>query len=261
MGPFHVVGAADWDCAFSPDDQERAAGALEGGQVLVFPSLAYSVSADGRRFLTPAVLHKSKNVSYDPATGRVGGSACTGADAEALRRLMAGFGGRAQALLRRLLPAYRDGLRVGRTSLRPAEVRGRATSWRKDDTRLHVDSFPSQPTRGRRILRVFSNVNPEGRPRRWRVGEPFAAVAGRFWPRLRRPLPGAGAVLRLVGATKATRTHYDHYMLRLHDAMKADADYQRSAGQVVHDFPAGSTWACFTDQVSHAALAGQHQFE
>ena len=50
-------------------------------------------------------------------------------------------------------------------------------------------------------------------------------------------------------------------MLQLHDAMKADQDYQRRAEQVVHDFPAGSTWVCYTDQVSHAALAGQHQFE
>ncbi len=50
-------------------------------------------------------------------------------------------------------------------------------------------------------------------------------------------------------------------MLQLHDAMKADMDYQQRAEQIVHDFPAGSTWVCYTDQVSHAALAGQHQFE
>ena len=27
------------------------------------------------------------------------------------------------------------------------------------------------------------------------------------------------------------------------------------------DFPAGSTWIAFTDQVSHAAVAGQYQLE
>jgi hypothetical protein len=27
------------------------------------------------------------------------------------------------------------------------------------------------------------------------------------------------------------------------------------------DFPAGSTWLAFTDQVSHAAMAGQYQLE
>jgi hypothetical protein len=50
-------------------------------------------------------------------------------------------------------------------------------------------------------------------------------------------------------------------MLQLHDAMKADVEYQKRAEQIVQDFPAGSTWVCYTDQVSHAALAGQHQFE
>jgi hypothetical protein len=68
-------------------------------------------------------------------------------------------------------------------------------------------------------------------------------------------------MLRLFHVTKSTRTGYDHFMLQLHDAMKMDGDYQRQAEQVVHNFPAGSTWVCYTDQVSHAALAGQHQFE
>src|SRR5262249_22640428 len=61
--------------------------------------------------------------------------------------------------------------------------------------------------------------------------------------------------------TKGLRSEYDHYMLGLHDAMKADAVYQQRASQELFDFPAGSAWACFTDQVSHAAMAGQHQLE
>ena len=50
-------------------------------------------------------------------------------------------------------------------------------------------------------------------------------------------------------------------MLQLHDAMKSDASYQADAGQTAFDFPAGSTWIAFTDQVSHAAMAGQFQLE
>jgi hypothetical protein len=50
-------------------------------------------------------------------------------------------------------------------------------------------------------------------------------------------------------------------MLQLHDAMKADMEYQRSVSQITHDFPPGSTWICFTDQVSHAAMGGQHLLE
>jgi hypothetical protein len=188
-------------------------------------------------------------------------TSCTGQDAAALTQLMAEFSARADTLLRKLLPSYEPSLRRGRTSLRPVEVSGRVTSWRKDDTRLHVDSFPATPTQGRRILRVFSNVNPGGRPRRWRVGEPFATVAQRFWSRLQAPLPGSGLLLRLLRATKSRRTRYDHFMLQLHDRMKEDTDYQAHAEQWVQDFSAGSTWVCFTDQVSHAAMSGQHQFE
>jgi hypothetical protein len=50
-------------------------------------------------------------------------------------------------------------------------------------------------------------------------------------------------------------------MLQLHDRMKADLDYQSGADQTTYDFPAGSTWMAFTDQVSHAAMTGQYLLE
>jgi hypothetical protein len=152
-------------------------------------------------------------------------------------------------------------MRVKRTSLRPAEIAGRKSSWRKDDTRLHVDAFPSQPTHGNRILRVFCNVNPAGRPRVWRVGEPFEEVARRFLPGIGRPFPGSARLKRLVGLTKSVQSEYDFVMLKLHDAMKADDAYQRSVGQEPVNFRPGTTWICYADSVSHAALSGQHQFE
>jgi hypothetical protein len=61
--------------------------------------------------------------------------------------------------------------------------------------------------------------------------------------------------------TKSRRSAFDSLMLQLHDRMKADADYQVRAPQSRVDFPAGSTWVAFTDQVSHAAMAGQYQLE
>src|SRR5262249_61053742 len=128
-----------------------------------------------------------------------------------------------------------------RTSFRPVEIEGRLSSWRKDDSRLHVDSFPSSPTGGKRILRVFSNVNPEGRSRVWRVGEPFEQMARRFLPGIKRPLPGSSIFLRLLGITKSPRTEYDHIMLQLHDHMKADERYKKEVEQLRQEFPAGST--------------------
>jgi hypothetical protein len=126
---------------------------------------------------------------------------------------------------------------------------------------LHVDSFPATPSGGRRILRVFTNVNPEGRVRSWRVGDEFAAVATRFADRLRPPLPGVGHALALLRVTKTPRTPYDALMLQLHDRMKEDDEFQKHSAQTAVDFPAGSTWMAFTDHVSHAAMAGQYQLE
>jgi hypothetical protein len=104
-------------------------------------------------------------------------------------------------------------------------------------------------------------VNPDGRPRTWRVGEDVAQVAVHFGESLSLPLPGVNAVLGALRITKATRTPYDALMLQLHDRMKQDQQWQERSPQERVDLPAGSTWLTFTDQVSHAAMAGQYQFE
>jgi hypothetical protein len=161
----------------------------------------------------------------------------------------------------RILLHYRGQLTRGRASFRPAEIAGRQTTWRQDDTRLHVDSFPATPSGGRRILRLFTNVNPEGRARAWRIGDDFEVIARRFAERLRLPIPGSAAVLALFRVTKTPRTVYDALMLQLHDRMKEDEDFQQRSPQTRIDFPAGSTWLAFTDQVSHAAMSGQYQLE
>ena len=214
-----------------------------------------------RSLFTPAILGSAKNASYDPAADRLGGTTVTGGDRESLKTLMRRFSDAASTCVDRLLPSYRGRLTRARASFRPAEIAGRATTWRKDDTRLHVDSFPATPSGGRRILRLFTNVNPDGHPRSWRIGDDFEPVARRFADRLRLPLPGAGLLLALVRVTKTPRSPYDALMLQLHDAMKGDEEFQARSPQTAVDFPAGSTWLAFTDEVSHAATAGQYQLE
>jgi hypothetical protein len=140
------------------------------------------------------------------------------------------------------------------------EIEGRSLSWRKDDRRLHVDAFPSRPMGGKRILRVFSNVDPDAQPRRWRLGEPFEAHAQRFLSRLPRPSRSQAWMLSRFGLTHGVQTSYDQLMLGLHDAAKRDAAYQAAEAQV-QDFPAGTSWIVYTDQMPHAALAGRCAFE
>jgi 3-deoxy-D-manno-octulosonic acid hydroxylase-like protein len=245
------------------DPRETGAeAALEAGHVLWLRESFFAVELDERRLLTPSILAgANKNVSFDCSSNRVSGASATAESAERLRGMLARFSDGAEAFVRRACPAYAGRIRRGRTSFRPVEIAGRESSWRKDDTRLHVDSFPATPVQGRRILRVFANVNPEGRPRAWRVGEDFDGLAARFAPALRPPIPGAAMLLHALHLTKTRRSAYDALMLQLHDRMKEDSTYQAAAPQRAFDFPAGSAWMAFTDQVSHAAMTGQYQLE
>ena len=152
-------------------------------------------------------------------------------------------------------------IQLGRTSFRPVEISGRPSSYRKDDTRLHVDAFPATPNQGRRILRVFTNINPEAQARHWRVGEPFSEVVARFLPSVSQQWPGSAALLKWLRLTKSKRSAYDHLMLQIHDKMKADLSYQKTASQQNIHFSPGSSWIVQTDHVSHAAMAGQHVLE
>ncbi|MBV8603697.1 MAG: Kdo hydroxylase family protein [Pelomonas sp.] len=243
------------------DDAAPLVAALEAGKVLYFPKLAFEVKAEERRLFTPEIRDpKARNISLN-ADGRLAGAQ---GDPEALEQLAAMVGRfrrQARGLVDALLPRYSAHLRMAPTSFRPSQVETRAQSWRADDRRLHVDAFPSRPNYGERILRVFTNVNPAGEPRVWRVGEPFDAIAARFVPRAKPYSAWQAKLLHKLHVTKSLRSEYDHLMLQLHDGMKGDADYQRDAPQVTMPFAAGSTWVCFSDQAAHAVMAGQFMME
>jgi hypothetical protein len=262
MDDIETLDIRGWEEPVEPDQQARAVRALEHGRVVFLPELAFRLEAEEQRFLSPEWPSGSaKNISYDPHTARVRGTRATGVDEGALRDMMARYARLARRLVDALVPAYRGHLTEGRASFRPVQVVGRRSSWRKDDQRLHTDAYPSRPTRGARILRVFSNVNPDGEARVWRVGEPFDAVARAFLPALRRPPVVVSAALAALGITRGRRAPYDDLMLQLHDSVKRDLDYQARAPHAVLRFPPGSTWVVYTDQVLHAVMSGQHALE
>jgi hypothetical protein len=238
--------------------------ALEAGKVLYFPDFAehgFKPQKEELALFREDIRDpKSRNISLD-AGGNLKGAAGD-ADTQALLAGMIGrFRAEAESLLGRLVPRYSEHLRRGAVSFRPSRVETREQSWRADDRRLHVDAFPSRPNRGERLLRVFTNVNLEGEPRVWRVGEPFETVAERFLPRAKPYAAWRAKLLASLGVTKSLRTEYDHLMLQLHDGMKRDLDYQKNAPQVTFGFPPGSAWICFSDQASHAAMSGQYMLE
>lgn len=252
------ISLGQWDASASPAQQTAALQALEDGQLVLLPHLAFALQTEEYPLLNGAA-GSAKNISWDPARGVRGhGDAC---DAALLAALLQRYARHAHGLLAGLLPGYAPHLQQGKGSFRPVEIAGRVSSWRKDDTRLHVDSFPSSPTQGRRILRVFTNIHPQDAPRVWKLGAPFEQVAQRFLPVARRPQPVLAPLLQWLHVTKSRRTPYDHYMLQLHDAMKADLDYQAQVEQYTHAFVPGQTWIVFSDAVSHAALRGQYALE
>lgn len=235
--------------------------ALEGGAVIFLPKATFELGPADLAIFSPAAVAAAKNVSFDPATRLVSGTPLQGSDRDRLQEIFTRFSRLARQLVDSFLPRYAGHLITARASFRPVEIAGRVTSWRKDDTRLHVDAFPSTPVHGRRILRVFSNVNPESRPRLWNVGSPFEAVASRFAAQLRMPWPASGHLRRLLRLTKSVRSPYDALMLQLHDRMKADDEFQATWPKERLAFPSGTTWLAFTDAVSHAATSGQYQLE
>lgn len=239
---------------------------IERGGVVACPSLAFALSNEERTLFDASLADdKRKSIYIRPGRDGITGTTATGATRDVVATMIERYAAASHALIDGLFPDYHARIHATGTSFRPRAIgdvsSGKALSWRKDDTRLHVDAFPSNPTRGDRILRVFCNVHPTTMPRGWRVGESFAAMAKRFLPRTRSLRPGGAWLMHKLHITKQPRSAYDHLMLQLHDLAKGDLQYQRTCPQTAIDFMPGTTWICFSDQVMHAAMSGQYLFE
>lgn len=244
-----------------PNTNQQWIKALEAGKVLYFPRLAFDLKDEERSLLTPTMLaEKARNISLS-VDHTLKGAAADEHTKALLCAMIHRFRQHSQLLVHSLLPKYQGKLRLAPTSYRPIEVKGRKQSLRADDRRLHVDAFPSRPNYGERILRVFSNINPEGADRVWRLGEPFETMAETMLPRAKRYSKWQASLLAKVGITKSLRSEYDHLMLQLHDRLKADSDYQKNAEQLTKGFAPGSVWMCFSDQALHGVKSGQYMLE
>ncbi|BEN11875.1 hypothetical protein SMETP3_23630 [Serratia marcescens] len=248
---------------WAAQEASSAVSELEQGKVLFLPELAFTLSEQEMPLLDPTLVDpKRKNISYQPLSGKLSGVAVA-ERRQQVQQLLERYYQSCRQLIAGLLPEYQEGLHhpTGSLRLHPVSAWRATSSWRKDDSRLHVDAFPSRPNYGERILRIFTNINPHGEHRQWRVGEPFPELATRFMPRLARYSAFSSWLQHQVRITKTRRSHYDHLMLQLHDAMKADGDYQQQGPQLALAFPPGSSWICFSDQTPHAAMGGQFMLE
>ena len=251
-----------WNTVPTTNIQQKLLEDIERGDVIFLPHLKFDLLPLEQKFLTADCADpKSKNISFDIQTSILRGSQCESSDLVQLQEMMTRFASHARKLIDSFFPPYQESLHWGRTSFRPMAVEGRkVASYRKDDTRIHVDSFASRPVQGLRLLRVFSNINPI-HPRIWKLGEPFESVASRFLPQIHHKQWISPRILQKLGITKGIRSPYDHLMLQIHDTMKGDIAYQQMVPTQEFSFPSGSSWIVMTDKVSHAALAGQFILE
>jgi len=248
----------------------RASEELERGNILFFPRSPFPLSEGDRAFLldqkqTGAGYHK--NIAYRPAENRLTGTDKMGEAATAhLKTILRSYSDWAAAFLDRLIPEYSGQWTRDFASYRSIEEKGRTARTTARNDLAHVDAFPTRPTHGDRILRVFTNINPS-QGRVWITSETFEGLAARFARDVGIPEePGAGAhsfarLAKALGIRQWTRSPYDSFMLRFHDFLKENTEFQEKCIKQRWEFPPGSCWICYTDMVSHAVLSGQFALE
>jgi len=250
---------------------------LEGGDILCFAGIPYDFPEADREFLLSqkqSGLRIHKNISYRPKTDFLRGAAADDAEGAArLHEIMRRFSRNIVGFVDAFLSPYAGSRQLDFASYRPNEEKGRDLSLHKRNDLMHVDAFPTRPTNGGRILRVFTNINPAVN-RVWEVAEPFeplasklamdaglpryASYAGSATRKLRRTF---APILRTVGVKNVDRSPYDYFMLHFHDWLKENRDYQEKWPKTHIEFPPYATWMVYTDTVPHAVLSGQFALE
>jgi hypothetical protein len=255
-----------------PGQERNLAERLERGEVIYYPLCPFPLPiGDDAIFLAQQRLasRAHKNISLDPHTGKATGFERRSAEQEGrLRRILADFSIQCTAWLSVTLPRYARGWQLDRATFRSEEEATRRLRLTARNDLLHVDAFPSRPTNGKRLLRVFVNVHPND-PRVWMTSDSFpvlfecygqeAGLPGQYRERWSKRF--LSAVTRLLCTSHPYRTPYDSFMLRFHDFLKRNEEFQEKCPKRFWSFPPGSAWMCFTDTVSHAVLRGRCALE
>lgn len=271
MADNHGVRSFPVPGGMGEDSGVTLAERLERGEIIHYQACPFSLpEGDDRQFLLDQHLggRAHKNVSYDPRTGKAGGFLQQSAEqAERLRVLLAAFARSATDWLARALPKYAASWQLDRVSYRPDEEATRRLRWTARNDLLHVDAFPSRPTNGWRILRLFVNVNPT-EPRVWVTSEPFPKLLARHGQAVGLPADQAAGLVRRFGQgvlgifqPGRRRSAYDAFMLRFHNYLKQNQDFQEHCPKRFWNFQPGATWMVFTDTASHAVLRGRYALE
>ncbi|MGH9610960.1 MAG: Kdo hydroxylase family protein [Bryobacteraceae bacterium] len=243
---------------------------LEAGNVIFFPGTPFPLPQDAKDFLrnldfSGGAIHK--NIAYRPAGDRVTGIDSNHPSYERLREVLGNYSRTVAQFTGELLPEYARSWKLDYASFRPIEEENRNLPLNKRNDLIHTDAFPSRPTNGNLIMRVFTNIHP-AKTRNWVTTDPFRAVAERYARdaglekiAAARSLHTPARLLRGLGLPIVPRSPYDRFMLRFHEYLKRNVDFQANCAKYKFDFPPGSTWLTFTDVLPHSVHSGQHALE
>ncbi|MFL5236109.1 MAG: Kdo hydroxylase family protein [Rhizomicrobium sp.] len=261
----------------SPDQHRAWCERLEAGCILFFPKSPIAITDSDLQFLrgqqqTDSSLHK--NIAYKPESNELTGVDTKTANPPAvdhLRGILRNYSQSVTAFLTEFLSPYSGNWQLDYASFRPQEEEGRDLPLRRRNDLLHTDAFPTRPTHGARILRFFNNIHPT-RTRDWIVSDPFRAIATQYAPAeiaLPQPDSSIGRAFKSfasgiglgAAAPALKRSPYDDFMMRFHNFLKENREFQSSCAKYDYQFPPGSSWMVYTDMVPHAVLSGQYALE
>jgi len=249
---------------------------LEAGNVLFFPKTPFPFPEESQQFLRQlnfagGAIHK--NIAYRPAQDKVTGFPADSGKMDRLRYIMREYSQAVVQFMAELFPQYAAAWKLDYASFRPVEEENRNLPVNKRNDLIHTDAFPSRPTNGDLILRVFTNIHPV-KTRNWITTDPFRLIAGQYatgaglreiaassdsvsgWMRRQ-----SARVLHGLGLPVVPRSPYDRFMLHFHEYLKRNAGFQQNCPKYRFNFPPGSTWLAFTDLVPHSVHSGQHALE
>jgi hypothetical protein len=248
---------------------------LEEGNIIYFNGVPFDFPQADREFLLgqrQSGFKAHKNISYRPTQDALRGDAADNAEEHRrLQEIMRNYSRNLVGFASKFLAPYANKWKLDFASFRSVEEEGRDLPLKRRNDLTHVDAFPTRPTHGGRILRIFNNINPQ-KGRVWEVTDGFTPVArafakdaglekfaaasvGRSMARVLAPL------LKTVGVKGADRSAYDRFMLHFHDFLKEHDEYQQKWPKTRIEFPPNSTWMVYTDTVPHAVLSGQFALE
>jgi hypothetical protein len=269
-----VVTHREWE---NKENQLKYCTELELGNILFFSAIPFSFPQEEIEFLLEQKQGKSsarKNIAYKPQLNKITNHDASDIDSsEKLREILANYSKRVTYFLSTLLPSYAHHWELDYASFRPFQEQGRNLRLRARNDLLHIDAFPTRPLHGARILRFFTNINPT-ESRRWVTSDSFSELAQKFGGVHGVPFPrsaDSSLLSRLdkkmrqwlckAGLHVPIRSPYDVFMLKLHNFLKENDQFQKECVKDNWEFPPNSCWVLFTDCVSHAAIAGQFALE